>query len=74
MKHFGYGEQDFIPDEIDGSRAVDIHHINGRGKGKDVIGNLMALSRENHTKAHNEILKESELQKIHDKYLQVINN
>jgi len=43
MQYFGYGEQDVISCEVCGARAVDIHHINGRGKGRDVIGNLVAL-------------------------------
>jgi hypothetical protein len=54
MDFFGYGEQDFIPDELEGTRASEIHHIDARGmggsKGKDHIDNLMALSRKNHDK------------------------
>lgn len=56
MDYFGYGLEDFIPCEIDGDKAADIHHIERRGMGgdpkgeKDVIENLMALSRENHDK------------------------
>jgi 5-methylcytosine-specific restriction endonuclease McrA len=55
MRHFGYGEQDFIPCEVCASRAVDIHHIDARGMGgdpnktKDVIENLQALCRTCHT-------------------------
>lgn len=52
MDHFGYGEQNFIPCEICGQKAVDVHHIDGRGKGKDVIENLMALCQKHHTYAH----------------------
>ena len=52
MNHFGYGEQDFIPCEICGLRANDVHHIEGRGKGKDVITNLMGLCRKHHKYAH----------------------
>jgi hypothetical protein len=52
LKYFGLGEQDFIPCEICGQKAVDIHHLEGRGKGKDVIENLMALCRRHHTYAH----------------------
>ena len=50
--YFGYGEQDVILCEVCGQRAVDIHHIDGRGKGKDVIENLMALCRKCHNAAH----------------------
>lgn len=54
MKYFGYGIEDFIPCEICGKKAVDIHHIEARGMGgnpngdKDVIENLMAVCRECH--------------------------
>ena len=52
LKHFGYGGEDFIPCEVCGSRAVDIHHIECRGMGgtriKDGIENIMALCREHH--------------------------
>jgi hypothetical protein len=52
MKFFGYGIDDFIPSEISGARANDIHHIDCRGMGgskeMDVIENLMALTREEH--------------------------
>jgi 5-methylcytosine-specific restriction endonuclease McrA len=53
MDYFGYGEQDFMPCEVDNNPAVDVHHIHGRGKGKDVIENLIALCRICHNKAHN---------------------
>ena len=66
--HFGYGEQDFVPCEACGAKAVDIHHINGRGKGKDVIENLMALCRKHHMKAHESISK-SDMQYIHNSFL-----
>lgn len=52
MKHFGYDISDFIPCEICGQKAVDVHHIEGRGKDKDVIENLMALCRKHHKYAH----------------------
>lgn len=53
LKFFGYGMDSFIRCEVawyerKWERAVDIHHINGRGKGKDVIENLMGVSRVNH--------------------------
>ena len=54
MNYFNYVLDDFIPCEICGSRAVDIHHIENRGSGgssnKDVIENLMAVCREDHIK------------------------
>ena len=52
MKYFNYVLDDFIPCEVCGSRAVDIHHIENRGSGgsgnKDVIENLMAVCRSCH--------------------------
>lgn len=47
---------DFVPCEICGQRAVDIHHIEARGMGgdqrgdKDDINNLMGLCRGCHIK------------------------
>jgi len=68
MKHFDYGIEDFIPCEACGSEAVDIHHINGRGKDMDVIKNLMALCRKHHTAAHDSMSK-SDMQLIHNYFL-----
>jgi len=54
MEFFGYDESDFIPSELSGRRANDIHHIDARGAGgdptgsKDCIENLMALTRAEH--------------------------
>lgn len=52
MKYFNYVLDDFIPCEVCGSRAVDIHHIDNRGSGgslsKDRIENLMAVCRSCH--------------------------
>jgi len=66
LNHFGHGADSFIPCEVCGSRAVDIHHIDARGMGggktKDTIENLMALCRGCHVeygdkKDHKEFLK-----------------
>lgn len=68
FKHFDYCIDDVVPCEMCGSRAVDIHHIHGRGKGKDTVNNLMALCRKCHRKAH-EKLHPDVVQAIHDRYL-----
>lgn len=68
-KYFDYGEKDFIPCEACGREAVDIHHIYGRGKDKDVIKNLMALCRKCHTKAHNGEISKGNMQYIHNNFL-----
>ena len=70
MDYFGYGEQDVILCEVCGQRAVDIHHIDGRGKGKDVISNLIALCRKCHYAAHGleqTYLHKDVIHKIHEK-------
>ena len=55
MNFFGYGEQDFIPCEMCGGRAVDIHHIEKRNKTKnDYIENLIALCRDCHINAESD--------------------
>ena len=52
LEHFNFSTSDFIPCEICGERAVDIHHIEARGmggsKGKDDIENIMAVCRKHH--------------------------
>jgi hypothetical protein len=52
LKYFGYALDDFIPCEICGKRAQDLHHIDCKGMGgsklKDGIENIMALCREHH--------------------------
>ena len=66
---FDYTESDFIPCEICGKRAVDIHHIYNKGMGgsktKDYIANLIALCRDCHTDAHNEKITKEYLKAIH---------
>ena len=59
MQFFDYGEQDFVMCEFcQQDRAVDIHHIQGRGMGgsksQDFIENLMGLCRECHLKAESD--------------------
>ena len=54
IEALGFIPGEFIPCELSGGPAVDIHHIDGRG---DRIENLMALTRELHTK-HGDIRKD----------------
>ena len=57
INHFGYTLADFIPCEICGGQAVDIHHIEPKGMGgsktKDYIENLIAVCRKHHEDCHN---------------------
>ena len=53
LDYFGYDEGDFIPCELCGARAVDIHHIHPRSIAMDRlddISNLAALCRSCHVK------------------------
>jgi len=70
MDFFGYQISCWMPCEICGNQAVDLHHIEARGMGgsdtKDNIENLMALCRGHHVKfgdkkQHKEMLKEVHL-------------
>ena len=58
LDYFDYGIEDFIPCEICGGKAVDIHHLEAKGMGgsktKDYIENLIALCREHHVRCHSE--------------------
>ena len=70
LDYFGYSVGDFIPSELSGGQAVDIHHIQPRGRGgKDNIENLIALTREEHDKAHEYILKEEYLKEKHINFI-----
>jgi 5-methylcytosine-specific restriction endonuclease McrA len=68
FKHFGHKIPEDVLCECCSSPSTDIHHVNGRGEGKDVIENLMALCRECHTAAHTNISKKA-MQKIHDDFM-----
>lgn len=79
FNYFNLGEQDFIYDEYEWIvnnikvKAVDINHIDARGmggnKGKDVIENLMASSRENHIKFGDKKQYKEMLKKIHLEFM-----
>jgi hypothetical protein len=73
LKHFGYGEQSYIPCEICGKRSNDLHHIDARGMGatnqKNDISNLMALCREHHLELGDKKQHMEYLKSVHEKYL-----
>jgi 5-methylcytosine-specific restriction endonuclease McrA len=73
MNHFGYDISSWIPCEVCGKTAIDIHHVEARGLGgskeADNIENLMALCREDHIKfgdkkQYKEFLKEKHQEKL----------
>lgn len=67
---FGYKPGDFVPSELSGGEAVDIHHIIYKSRGgKDVIENLMALTFKEHEDAHQERLKPEYLQEVHNEFM-----
>jgi hypothetical protein len=71
MSHFDYVTQEEILCEACNRKAVDIHHINGRGADKNNITNLIALCRKCHERAHgtkNYVPKE-DFQYIHNVFL-----
>lgn len=71
FEYFDYALDDFVPCEICGSKAVEIHHIDNRGMGgdplklKDVIENLMAIDRKCHEEFGDVPEEIERLQKIH---------
>lgn len=77
---FGYDECDFVPCEVCGNKAVDIHHIKpkssfgsklkGTNEGEqDHISNLIALCRFCHDSAHCYKWSKQELFDIHNAVL-----
>jgi len=73
LNYFKYDISDFIPCEICGGKAVDIHHIHARGMGgsklKDIIENLMGLCRSCHEFYGDKVEFYDFLQNIHNKLL-----
>ena len=70
FSYFGYALDDFLPCEVCGGKAVDIHHIDCKGMGgstlKDNIENIMAVCRQCHIeygdkKEHMEFLKDKHI-------------
>ena len=73
MSFFGYDVSDFIPCEVCGSQAQDIHHIECRGMGgtkqADMIQNLMAVCRDCHIAFGDKKEHKEYLQDVHDYFL-----
>ena len=77
LKHFDIGETDTwycegCMREFPINNGLNIHHINGRGKGKDVIENLMSLCQKKcHARAHSSknYMSKEQFQLIHNYFL-----
>jgi hypothetical protein len=73
MQFFSYGEGEFIPCEVTGQRANDVHHISARGMGgsdeKDFAENLCALTRRVHDLAESEKILEDTMKAIHMSFI-----
>ena len=73
FEHFGHGIDDIILCESCYMKADDIHHLKYRSQGgKDEISNLMALCRDCHNDAHNEVHDRKYYQDIHNDYLKLM--
>ncbi len=72
LNTFQFCSTDFIPCEICGCQAVDIHHIQARSKRKDLendITNLMALCRKDHLEYGDKKQHMDYLQQVHNQKL-----
>ncbi len=75
LNYFSLREGDWAPCEKCQMRlGHDVHHITGRGDGKDVIENLMLLCRKCHALFHdNHQWTVEEMQAAHDNFIKVFN-
>lgn len=70
---FGYGMDSWMPCEICGAQAVDVHHIDARGMGgrasADEIENLMGVCRQCHIEYGDKKQHKDMLREIHQKFI-----
>ena len=73
LDYFSFDRCDFIPCEVCGNPATDIHHIDARGMGgskeKDVISNLQAVCRSCHIQYGDKKQYKEMLKDIHSNYM-----
>ena len=73
--YFGYVEDEFIPSELSGAEASEVHHISFRSRlGGDNIENLMALTRGEHEEAHGGKYTQKFLQEKHNQFMKMHEN
>lgn len=71
MQYFGYDIIEDIFSEVSGSPAVDVHHILPKSLGgKDKIINLIALTRDEHDRAHSDPEYNARLKEVHLKFME----
>lgn len=74
FNYFGFDQSDFVPCEICGTQANDIHHIECRGMGgtkqDESIDNLMAVCRNCHIKYGDKKEFKEFLKEMHNDYKQ----
>ena len=72
LKYFGFDESDFIPCELCGAKAVDIHHLEPKSRAKakvNLIDNIMALCRICHDDCSRSVRINEDAKLIHRKHL-----
>lgn len=71
LEFFDYQVPEDAICEVTGEPAQDVHHIYGRGPGKDTIENLMGLSRRIHRDIHEgrSPYTRRELSEIHQEFM-----
>jgi hypothetical protein len=78
MDFFGYQIAEDVVSEVSGRPANDIHHLSPRGMGgsksKDVIENLVALTRDEHERAEHDKDYNEYVRKIHLENLSISRN
>jgi 5-methylcytosine-specific restriction endonuclease McrA len=74
LAYFGFDQSDFIPCEVCGSQAIDIHHIECRGMGgtkePENIDNLQAVCRNCHIEYGDKKEFKEFLKEVHNDYKQ----
>jgi 5-methylcytosine-specific restriction endonuclease McrA len=73
-KYFGIAKDDWVPSELSGTTANHFHHIIYRSQeGSDEVENIIALSDDEHKRAHflkQPYLHKEELQEAHNIFME----